>query len=33
MEDDDAENSDGITYDELKKALKEVRGKKSVIKL
>lgn len=33
MEDDDAENSDGVTYDELKKALKEVRGKKAIIKL
>lgn len=33
MEDDDSENSDGVTYDELKKALKEVRGKKSILKL
>lgn len=31
MEDD--ENEDGITYDELKKALKEVRGKKAIHKL
>jgi ppGpp synthetase/RelA/SpoT-type nucleotidyltranferase len=32
MEDDD-ENSDGVTYDELKKSLKEVKGKKAIIKL
>jgi hypothetical protein len=30
---DDGENSDGITYSELKKALKEVRGKKTLLKL
>jgi nucleolar GTP-binding protein len=31
MEDD--ENEDGVTYDEMKKALKEVRGKKAILKL
>jgi hypothetical protein len=30
---EDEENSDGVTQDELKKALKEVRSKKEIIKL
>lgn len=30
---EDEENSDGVTYDELKKVLKEVRGKKAILKL
>lgn len=32
MEDDD-ENSDGISFGDMKKALKEVRGKKALLKL
>lgn len=31
--DDDDEDSDGITEEDLRKALKEVRGKKAIIKL
>lgn len=33
MEEDDDEYSDGITEDDLKKALKEVRGKKTILKM
>ena len=32
MENDDSENSDGVTFNDLKKSLKEVRGKKAMFK-
>jgi nucleolar GTP-binding protein len=32
MNDDDSENSEGITFNDLKKSLKEVRGKKAMLK-
>lgn len=33
MQDDDSDNSDGITFNDLKNSLKEVRGKKAIKKL
>ena len=32
MNDDDSENSEGVTFNDLKKSLKEVRGKKAMLK-